>query len=182
MVLAAAVNTVVVKLQFLKRFVKPIDGGLLLTDQRRLFGGNKTWLGLFGLIIFGALFYVIWGIICSQNGFLQSHNYFYRLFQNTPVFSAICGALMGLAYALAELPNSFFKRRSGYKSGETRGGINGMAHIFIDHTDSILGCGLLMIILCQLTWFEFIASVIIGSLTHLAFNILLVFMGVKKNI
>lgn len=182
MVFAAAINTVIVKIHALRKLKIPIDGGIILADKKRLFGDNKTWLGVAGLIILGMLFFIIWGIICSQSSFLTNNNYFYRNHQNILGFSILSGLLMGLTYALSELPNSFIKRRLDIKPGEIRMGSKGLVNIVIDHTDSILGCGLFMLFWCSLTLDEFVWLVILGALTHIVINWLLVILGVKKNI
>jgi len=50
-VCAGATNMVFVKTLFFKRLDRPMDGGLLLRDGKRLFGDNKTWKGFIGMIV-----------------------------------------------------------------------------------------------------------------------------------
>ena len=50
---------------------------------------------------------------------LEHLNFFYINHENTLVYNLLIGFLLGLFYALFELPNSFLKRRLGIKEGKT---------------------------------------------------------------
>ena len=181
-VIAATLSTIVVKLRVFNAWRAPIDGGKNAWDGKRIFGDNKTWLGVAGLVIFGALCMVLWGYACAHSQFLSDNNWFYRTSANTFGFNVAVGALLGLAYAVAELPNSFMKRRQGISAGKTVNGARGIPNMVIDHTDSILGCALVMLVLCPLSVGEFISLVLVGAMTHIFVNIVLVLVKVKKNI
>ena len=43
------------KLPVLKGLAKPIDGGRNFTDNKRIFGDNKTWKGFLGYVLVGAI-------------------------------------------------------------------------------------------------------------------------------
>ena len=82
-IIGAVINMVFVRLPVLKSLKIPMDCKKTLKDGKRIFGGNKTWKGFFGMIVFTALF-----------AFIIMGNFFH-------------GALLGFAYVLFELPNSF---------------------------------------------------------------------------
>ena len=181
-IFAATLSTIVVKRKVFDNWRLPIDNGKIVWDGRPIFGDNKTWLGVAGLVVFGAIAMGLWGYVCSQNPSLAGNNWFYRSHANSFSFNIASGALLGLAYAVAELPNSFIKRRQGIDAGKMVGGLRGMPNTIVDHTDSILGCGLVLLFLCPLSIGEFFGLVIIGALTHIAVNEILVITNVKQNL
>ena len=118
----------------------------------RLFGENKTWQGFFGMIVLSGLSaWIIWG------------NFYH-------------GALLGFAYVLFELPNSFIKRRLGIKPGAT----GGVIQTFFDLADSAIGCILFFWLIYPLTWLEAISVFIVSITTHYIINILLYFSKLKN--
>ena len=181
-VIAATVSTIIVKLPIFRRLRAPIDAGRFAYDGERIFGDNKTWVGLAGLIVFGAITMIAWGYICAKNPGLNDLNLFYRTFENTAGYNLVAGSLMGLMYAVFELPNSYLKRRQGIKAGEIVAGWRGVPNILLDHTDSIIGCAVVMLVLCPLSFTEMLATIVVGSVTHLLINLLLVATKAKKNI
>ena len=114
-ILAGVLNMVIVKLPILKILKKPMDFNIVLKDGNRLFGENKTWKGCFSMIILSMMATFTWGMICNSNPSLQQNNLFYNFYENTIIYNIVIGFLLGLAYILFELPNSFIKRRTGIK-------------------------------------------------------------------
>ena len=142
----------------------------------------KTWKGFVGMIIFGALFTVLWGYICSLNTYLSEHNYFYVNFENTFFYNLITGAATGFAYALFELPNSFIKRRLDIVPGKpSEDKLKRAFFIFIDQADSIFGCVLVICFVCPLPVWYYFLYVAVGAVTHIIFNMLLYFCHLRKN-
>ena len=121
-IFAGIFNMVFCKLPILGFLKKPMDAGKNFTDGRRIFGDNKTWKGFAGYLILGTLMTLIWGFICKAAPALQSHDFFYLEHENTVTFNLLTGLLIGFAYALFELPNSFLKRRLGIEPGKTMKG------------------------------------------------------------
>lgn len=181
-IIAGIVSTSVVKSKQLRRFRRPIDGGRTMHDGRRLFGDNKTWAGVISLVMFTLLFSVIWGVINHANGFLESHNLLYRTYENTILNTLLFGFLMSVAYLVAELPNSYLKRRQGIKPGEVKSGLAGVPNMLLDHFDSVIGCALVVAVISPLSAVETLLVIIVGGVTHVLANIFLVMIGVKKNI
>ena len=55
LVCAGAANMAFVKAPLLVGLSRPMDGGVVLRDGKRLFGDNKTWKGFFGMIALTAI-------------------------------------------------------------------------------------------------------------------------------
>ncbi len=79
---------------------RPVDGGRVLRDGRRVFGENKSWEGV---------------VAGTATGFLVG--LVYSWFLNTAVWIAY-GLLMGVGAMVGDLLNSFIKRRLRIESGE----------------------------------------------------------------
>ena len=155
-ILGGILNMVFVKLPVLKSWQIPIDGGKKLKDGKRIFGDNKTWKGFFGMIVLTAL-----------SAWLFWHDTFR--------YSYLCGAWLGFAYVLFELPNSFIKRRIGIQHGKN----GGIIQTFFDQADSVIGCVLFMPLFYHLTLLEAVGILVIATATHYFFNVLLFFMKLR---
>ncbi len=179
-ILAGIFNMIFCKLKILKSMQVPMDGGRVLRDGNRIFGDNKTWKGFLGYLIFGTVFTVIWGFVI-RNTALNSLDFFYINNENTLTFNMIVGVLLGLAYALFELPNSFVKRRLGITPGKPATGIKKAIFVFVDQADSIFGCALVVWLFYDLGILKYIGFVVVGAVTHIIFNMLLYFAHLRKN-
>jgi CDP-diglyceride synthetase len=179
-ILAGIFNMIFCKLKILKSMQVPMDGGRVLSDGNRIFGDNKTWKGFLGYLIFGTVFTVIWGF-AIRNTALNSLDFFYINNENTLTFNMIVGVLLGLAYALFELPNSFVKRRLGITPGKPATGIKKAIFVFVDQADSIFGCALVVWLFYDLGILKYIGFVVVGAVTHIIFNMLLYFAHLRKN-
>jgi len=155
-ILGGVLNMVFVKLPILKSWQTPIDCGKTLKDGRRIFGDNKTWKGFFGMIALTALTALL---------------FWYNTFQ----YSYLLGAWLGLAYVLFELPNSFIKRRLNIQSGKN----GGVVQTFFDQADSAIGYALFMLFIFPLTFIEWISIVLVATVTHYVFNILLYYLKLR---
>ena len=147
---------VFVKLPVLKSWQIPMDGGKSLKDGRRILGNNKTWKGFFGMIFLTAL-----------SAWLFWHSTF--------AYSYLYGAWLGFAYVLFELPNSFIKRRLGIESGKN----GGIIQTLFDQADSAIGYALFFAIIYPLTLYEIVAMIVIATVTHYTFNVLLFFLKLR---
>lgn len=179
-ILAGILNMIWVKLPVMKFAAKPVDFGKNFTDGRRIFGDNKTWKGIIGYVIFNTVFTVLWGFICSAAN-IESLDYFYMGHENTIAFNLIIGVLLGLGYSLAELPNSFLKRRFDIKPGKTISGFMKIFFIFLDQADSVFGVALVVWFFYDLGILLYLLYVLVGAATHLLLNMLLYFMKLRKN-
>ena len=174
-------NMVWCRLPVLKALNRPIDGGRDFRDGNRIFGRNKTWKGFTGYIVFAVLCAVIWGLICENVPYLFRYNYFYTYHKNGLLYNLMIGALLGLAYALFELPNSFIKRRLGIEEGRPAKGITRWMFVFFDQADSVFGCVLVLTLVYRMTVLAYFGYVLIGAATHIVINILLYSARLRKN-
>ena len=179
-ILAGILNMAWCKADILKALQKPIDAGKNFTDGRRIFGDNKTWKGLLGYILLNSLSMVIFGLIFNALNWNQ-YSFIYQNYANTFPFNLGVGALIGLAYALFELPNSFLKRRLGIKPGKTAKGWWRGFFVFLDQADSIFGLCLVVCIFYPMSLALYFAYVLVGAATHILINILLYFAHLRKN-
>ncbi len=180
-IFAGIANMVFCKYPIAHRLMIPMDAGKRLSDGKRLFGQNKTWKGFIGMTLFGGLFQVIWGLILKMLPSLEPLNLFYGVFINSILNNLWIGLLLGLAYALFELPNSFMKRRLEIKPGKTATNQWKWFFVFIDQADSLLGCALVVALLIPTSWSQFFGFILLGAGTHIVINQLLYFFKLRKN-
>lgn len=126
-----------------------------------LFGANKTWRGFIVLISLNAL--VSW-ILNLGFGYFGG------------IESLLIGGLLGFAYMISELPNSWLKRRQGIQSGQTPGWF-----VVLDKTDSSFGVSLTSALLFGLSPWQTLVLFLLGSATHVFFSWVLVQVGIKKS-
>ena len=179
-ILAGIANMVWCKTGLLRVAMVPMDGGKCLSDGKRIFGDNKTWKGFLGYVFLNAIFMILWGALCSACG-IEHLNFFYENQENTVLFNLGAGILLGLGYALFELPNSFLKRRLGVEPGKTISGFWKAFFIFLDQADSIFGCALVVWFFYDLGLGLYLLYVLVGALTHIVLNMLLYFAHLRKN-
>lgn len=180
-IIAGILNMVWCKLNLFNIPNVPMDMNNNFIDGKRIFGNNKTWKGFFGYIVLNIICSIIIGVICNIFN-LNDYNYFYINSQNTIITNIVIGLLLGLAYALFELPNSFLKRRLDIEPGKTTKGLKKYLFIFLDQADSIFGIVLVVCMFYEMTLITYILYVLLGALTHIIFNMLLYFAKLRKNI
>ena len=155
---------IIVKKDILSYLKKPI--------HQRWFGSNKTWRGFFVMPL------ATWpGVILAQSCERV-------LDLSTPLFlthsSFVLAVVLGFAYCLAELPNSYLKRRLGIKEGQTSEK-NKALFIILDQADSATGCLIAYKLVLSISWPVFWATIIIGMGIHFVINLLLYFLKLRKN-
>lgn len=160
-------NMIFVKTSLYKKYKRPIDNG------KNIFGNNKTWIGAFSMIIQVTIFQ----IILSYTP-LTKLNYIYENNNNTFLFNLFTGLLLGLAYMIFELPNSFVKRRLKIDPGKTK---NWLTYL-VDQIDSIFGVTLVLCFLTDMTVFKFVSYLVLGAVTHSVINLILFALKIRRNI
>ena len=148
---------VVVALDLLPALKVPIHQGW--------FGRNKTWRGL---IVMPAA--TVLGTVVASGMWPEQFGGW------NPV---VLGVLLGLAYALAELPNSFVKRRLRIEPGK-RPPQNAAWFAFADQADSAIGCVLVYGWALDLTPGTMLLFLAIGSAIHLMVNYTLYLMRLRR--
>ncbi|HUR25973.1 MAG TPA: CDP-2,3-bis-(O-geranylgeranyl)-sn-glycerol synthase [Candidatus Thermoplasmatota archaeon] len=118
----------------------PIDGGRLARDGRPLLGKGKTWRGLVGGTVLGAVTAVVVALLVpshTEPGFFHGWDYGHGGFDGAPIGSvdpcddtakcqsdasslwaiALYGAILGYAALVGDALKSYFKRRRGKPGG-----------------------------------------------------------------
>lgn len=179
-ILAGVVNSAFCKSKLLSALKKPIDHKKNFVDGKRIFGNHKTWKGLLGYVLLNIIFTVIVGLIYKLTN-ISHLSFAYELHENTILFNVWFGFLTGLAWALFELPNSFIKRRLSIKPGKNPEGWKRIFFIIFDQADSIFGICLVLCMFYPMSVGLYFFYVFVGSATHIIFNMLLYFVGLRKN-
>lgn len=180
-ILAGILNMIFCKSPLFEGRNAPMDRGHSLRDGKRLFGANKTWKGFWGMVFFGALSQLVWGWLLQVLPELGRQHLIYSHYENSLPLNLLLGSLLGLAYVLFELPNSFVKRRLDIRPGKTAD--NGWKWLFIllDQIDSLLGCILVLLCFISLSWQQLVGILLVGTLTHLGVNRILFLLKLRKN-
>jgi CDP-archaeol synthase len=158
--MAGVLFIVTLKLGLLADWKIPLDGGRFFRG-RRIFGDNKT---LLGLLFFpcGAVLAYVSGIVLAQVGIFPSQSVLRYSFEGVPFIFGY-----GLAYTLGELPNSFFKRQRGVAPGaRAKGNIEKKVFAFIDRADSIVACALYLVVFSSLEIQYIWGALILGIGVH----------------
>ncbi len=179
-IVAGIINSIFCKTKCLKGLQKPMDFGRDFFDGKRIFGDNKTWKGFFGYLLWNVVCAVLWGFVCQVTS-LGEYNFFYRGTENTILNNIIIGFLLGMAYALFELPNSFLKRRLGIVPGKSISGFWKAFFVFFDQADSVFGCVLVVCLYLPLSISTYFVYVAIGAATHILINMLLYALKLRRN-
>ncbi len=132
--------------------------------SRKLFGTNKTCRG-FVFVSFANAF------------LLYSINFIFDL---KLAYAFYVGFMLGFAYMLFELPNSFMKRRLGIQSGE-QANSNKILFSLLDKMDSAFGVNLIYFLFGYITWQYAILLFVYSSFTHILISKLLVQLNIKKS-
>lgn len=158
--MAGVLFIVILKLDLLANWKIPLDRGRFFRG-RRIFGDNKTLLGLLFFPCGTVLAYVL-GIVLVQVGIFPSQSVFQYSFDGLPFIFGY-----GLSYTLGELPNSFFKRQRGIAPGtRAKGNIEKRVLSFIDRADSIVVCALYLFIFSSLEIHYIWGALIFGIGLH----------------
>ncbi|MDR0432976.1 MAG: CDP-archaeol synthase [Bifidobacteriaceae bacterium] len=182
--LAGITNMIWVRLPVAKALLRPIDGGRIWRDGRALFGPNKTWKGLVGMVVLAAAFSLIWGWICAAHEPIGSHHRIYAAFGDSWSVSLIWGLAIGAVYAACELPNSFLKRRLDVTPGHTARRASTptrLGLVILDQCDSVTGMVLLSWWPATLRPVEAGCWIALGGVTHLATNNLLYAVHLRRS-
>ena len=103
---------------------------------------------------------------------------------NAPLISnestVLLSCALGLGYCLAELPNSFIKRRLGIKEGQTSDRLKWF-FVFIDQADSAIGCMVAYRLFIPIPFETMILTIISGTIIHLLINVSLYLLRIRKN-
>ena len=180
-ILAGIANMIFCKSSLLDSVNQPIDAGRQLGDGRRLFGANKTWMGFWGMVVWGLLAQLIWSYFLARQPDLEKLHLIYAHYPNKLATNFPLGILLGLAYVVFELPNSYLKRRLDISPGKTAKDAWKYPFILLDQIDSLIGILLVLHLYISLDWAQVIGLLLVGTLTHLGVNRLLYLAKLRQN-
>jgi hypothetical protein len=168
---AGIAHSAAIKRDLLPALARPLDGGLVI-GGRRLLGANKTWRGPVIMCAGCIAAVVLQRVLYSAPGFRTLSLIDYR--HDTLAL----GALFGLAYSLAELPNSFVKRRLGIEPGviSSRGSL---LQYTLDQGDSVIGGALVLVLWLHLSLGVVVLATLSGLVLHAVFDQAMYAFGVK---
>ncbi len=168
--LAAAIHIAVIRFDLLPALKKPMDFGRTFRG-RQLFGANKTWRGAAVMIAGSAA-----GMALQQRARVPA----LELFDYGAVNASLWGALLGLGFVAAELPNSFLKRQCDVAPGQQATGGRYWLFTALDQLDSVAGGLLALAIVWPPPWQVVVTALALCSLVHIAFNLVFVSVGLKR--
>lgn len=162
LIVAGILHMAVVKLDVLSYLKRPL--------HQSCFGSNKTWRGVVVMPIIA-----VPGVYLAQ---LVEKTWNLNFLQD---FSCIwLGLTLGLGYVLAELPNSWIKRKKGIRPGEMSEHHPWLFSL-LDQADSVFGCALVYALWGIGTWEMWFGLILLGTLVHLLINVFLWGIGLRKN-
>ncbi|MDF1664701.1 MAG: CDP-archaeol synthase [Planctomycetota bacterium] len=167
-IIAGVLHMILAKLNVLSVLKVPLDRGKEWREKR-IFGDNKTWRGVVLMIVLTMAAYEIQTWSYRASDFVRGLAYY----DYDAVNSYFAGFMLGLGYILAELPNSFVKRRLDIKAGKGDKGLKGKIFMVVDQGDSVLGCLLAMYAYWSPSAYVFFLTLATGTGIHLLVNGLL---------
>lgn len=155
------------------RFRVPLDGGRTWRGKR-LLGANKTWAGAMALPPAAAVSFAA-GYALAPSAFVS------LLWPLSGAAPAALGFALGAAFVLAELPNSFLKRRLDVAPGEapSSGALRYVLPV-IDRLDSLTGVLIALALTVGLTGPLALGAVVLGAAVHASLSVLMHRLGLKR--
>lgn len=160
-------------LAFLKR---PIDRGCRI-GGKPLFGANKTYRGAVAVGIGAAI------ILGLQASLLHGAPSVRRieLFDYGAVNGWMLGFLVGFVAMLAELPNSFLKRRLDVAPGQSGRGLGGAILYVLDQIDLLLGAWLVLACVVDIRASWVVLSIVLGLIVHQLLTSVTYALGMRRS-
>ena len=160
MVLANSLHMLLVKLDLLRGLSVPIS-----TEH---FGKNKTWRGFVVLPILSGILAYLGGLIAGP-------------FENVIFSNFLIGFGMGIVYLLAELPNSYVKRKLGIANGEYSKKYK-LVQIIIDRADSLVAIFLYYYFVTKISFFDSLTLFLWAMVISFVTSYILYSLKIKRSI
>jgi CDP-archaeol synthase len=162
-VAAGLLHAVVIKCDLLRVLARPLDGG------RGILGSNKTWRGVVVMLAGSTASVGLQGVVDLETLALVDYR---------EPLTLLLGLALGAGYSLAELPNSFVKRRLGVAPGRRARRFAPLQYV-ADQGDSVLGATLAVALFVRDA--EVLVLVVaVGFALHAAIDRLLYALDVKE--
>ena len=160
---AGIVHAVVIKRDLLRGLARPLDGG------RGVLGANKTWRGVLVMLAGSTAFVLLQRAVDLESLALVDYR---------EPLTLLLGPALGAGYSLAELPNSWVKRRLGVSPGRRAGRFAPLQYV-ADQGDSVVGAALAVALFVRDA--EVLLLVVaLGFALHAAIDRLLYLFDVKE--
>jgi len=163
----AVASGLCIRFGWLRALARPIDGGRTL-GGRPIFGPNKTLRGVLAVVIGNTL------VLGLQSAALHYAPAIRRveLFDYGMVNGWLVGLAVGTLAALAELPNSFLKRRLNIPAGQSGPGAMRALFYFVDQVDILAGVWLAYSLVVDVTLWRVVLSVGLIFVLHQAVTLI----------
>jgi hypothetical protein len=160
--IAGLAHVAVITLDLAPGLAWPIDGGRRWRG-RPMLGSNKTWRGFVVMPAATAITIAAQQALAARSPRLAAIAPLARRAPPAWIVGAICGA----AYVVAELPNSFVKRRLGIAPGTSARRAR-VAQYVVDQLDSVVGCAVAIRTFYAIETFDAAATALLGAGCHVA--------------
>jgi len=163
-VLGGLGHVAVLKTDFLRTLAVPLDGGAHWRG-RPVFGANKTWRGM---VVMTGSTAVASGAQAALTRRLR-WRWAIGVEESARLNAWAFGALYGITYCLAELPNSVVKRRLGIAPG-ARARRGAWLQYVVDQADSVVGCLIPLRLIHGSSGGELVSAFVLGLAIHIAID------------
>jgi CDP-2,3-bis-(O-geranylgeranyl)-sn-glycerol synthase len=160
--IAGLAHVAVITLDLMPALARPFDAGRRWRG-RPLLGSNKTWRGLVVMPAATAITIAAQQALAARSRRLAALAPFARSAPPPWIVGAICGA----AYVVAELPNSFVKRRLGIAPGTSASRARAAQYV-VDQLDSVAACAVAIRVFYRIDAADATASTLLGAALHVA--------------
>ena len=158
LVVGNVLHMIIVKRNWFKSVAFPIS--------RKIFGDTKTYRGVIVLPMLTGIFALLSSACFGP-------------FTISVAYDAFVGFGLGFAYILAELPNSFIKRRLGIATGAQSKKYKYVQY-FTDKADSLIGVLTFYFLATNFSFYTILILFCIGLVIHVNISLLLVVIKIKK--
>lgn len=172
---AGGVHVLWLKSAAARRLTQPVDASLTLRG-RRVFGDNKMLRGFVAMPIAGAAIFALLGAYrAAAPAWLAS-----GMWSMSAAEYGVLGFVCGLAFMVAELPNSFLKRQLDIAPGMPAAHpVLRTLFLVVDRLDSVLGVLIAASLLVPLQAATWLWVLVLGPGVHAVFSAILHRVGVK---
>lgn len=171
-IVAGSAQLILTKTNVLAKLAIPLDGERTYRGKA-IFGPNKTLRGALIMIAITPLATSLTDVILGQLALSSRIKIF------TSLNPLLLGFVIGLAYIVGELPNSFFKRQLGIAPGVSSLRFSGIQYL-VDQADSVIAVCLALVLVFHIPVLLAIRLFLIGTLVHILFDYAVQNLGLKK--
>jgi hypothetical protein len=158
LVLGNVLHMIIVKRNWFKSVAYPIS--------KKMFGDTKTYRGVIVLPMLTGVFALLSSACFGP-------------FETSVAYDAFVGFGLGFAYVLAELPNSFIKRRLRIATGAQSKKYKYVQY-FTDKADSLIGVLTFYFLATNFSFKTILVLFFVGLVIHVSISQLLVVIKIKK--